>query len=278
MRKCLGLLFAILIMVGGFSATSRADATMAGSGQSYVPGYLSDVRGERADPSVEFVIMPLSTTTAKNPLYDRIFTNKLKRDFIRNYRNTFGYTEYEQIQSASNQFGNVVSDLSNRFVPIDTYISKQNQFGHYMLNALAEYHIDNYFKHSQSLRTVYKVQKKLSHVQYKTKTGGKVNLQYQLASNTAILTYKKPNEKFHKELDFQVGGQANTVLRLGYDVSHRVNLQTDIQFEDAIVSVIATRQMRDNLSTNVTLQTIAKSQDVNTPPQDRLLFGLSWND
>lgn len=103
-------------------------------------------------------------------------------------------------------------------------------------------------------------------------------MRYQLASNTATISLTKPNEKFHKSLDFQVGGQANTVLQLGYDLTHRVNLQTDLQFEDEILTFIASRNMGNNLSTNITLQSIAKDQNPYTPKQNLILVGLSWND
>ncbi len=264
----------VLGLLIGSSPKSWADNAPNGA----VPGYLSDVRGERNDPSVEFVIMPLPAPHVSTKLYNKIFTKKLKQDFINNYRKTFGYTEYEQIQSASNQYQNVESSVSDHFIPVDNYITEQRQFGQYMLNALVEYHVDNFFKHSKSLRKVYQVQKKLSHVEYKTKSGEKLQMRYQLASNTATISLTKPHEKFHKSLDFQVGGQANTVLQLGYDLTHRVNLQTDLQFEDEILTFIASRNMGNNLSTNITLQSIAKDQNPYTPKQNLILVGLSWND
>ncbi len=267
------ILFAIAVMT---ARQVRADS--AANPDGWAPGYLSDVSGEQADSSQDFVILPPPAPKETTKLYDKIFTDKLKRDIIDNYRKTFGYTEYEQIQMASNQFGDAQSDLSNRLMPMDQYIAEQKSFGQYMLNAMAEYHIDNYFKHSASLKQVYAAQKKLSKIEYQAKDGAKLKMKYDIASGAAIITYNKPHDKFHKQLDVQVSGQANTVLKLDYDLNHRVNLESDLQFEDEIMTLTATRHYQGNLSTNVSLQSINREVDMWTPPQNRILLGLSWND
>ncbi len=258
--------------------TGSADNSTTGSTDSSTSGYLSDVNGERADRSQEFVILPPPAPQETTKLYDKIFTDKLKENLVNNYRKTFGYTEYEQIQTASNQFGNAESDISNRLLPMDQYIAEQQSFGRYMINAMAEYHLDNYFKHSSTMKQVYATQKKLSNVQYETASGAKLKVQYDLASSTATITFNKPHTKFHKTLDVQVGGTANTILRLGYDVNHRVNVESDVQFEDEIVTLTANRHLEGNFNTNVSLQSINKDQDIYTPKQNRILVGLSWND
>lgn len=259
-------------------SNSTGNSTSSTSTDGTAPGYLSDVSGERADRSQEFVILPPPAPQETTKLYDKIFTDKLKENLINNYRKTFGYTEYEQIQTASNQFGSAESDISNRLLPMDQYIAEQQSFGRYMINAMAEYHLDNYFKHSATMKQVYAAQKKISNVQYQTASGAKLKVQYDLASSTATVTFNKPHSKFHKALDVQVGGTANTILRLGYDVNHRVNLESDVQFEDEIVTLTANRHLEGNFNTNVSLQSINKDQDIYTPKQNRILVGLSWND
>src|SRR6185312_16412809 len=114
------ILIAILVMAAG-QLWAADDSGLSSDGSS--PGYLSDVSGERADNSQEFVILPPPAPEDSTRLYDKIFTDKLKKDIVDNYRKTFGYTEYEQIQMASNQFGEAQGDLSNRLMPMDQYIS-----------------------------------------------------------------------------------------------------------------------------------------------------------
>jgi hypothetical protein len=260
-----------------FAATGIAHAADMEDLEQH-PGYLSDVGDERSDVSQEFIILPMPDPADKTKLIDQIFTQKLTNDLSKQYRTTFGYTEYEQVEYTSNRFVDVTSDDSNRLTPVNEYISLQNSYGKYMIRAIADYHVDNYLKNNHDLKTIYETKQKLSNMEYKTSSGQKIKVRYNIANGTTTVSMEKPEEKFHKSVDFQVGTSPNTVARMSYDFTKTVNVEQNYAYENQTYSLIAKRKLRANLSTSVTFQDFGKDVNTTTPKQTRLLFGVSWND
>lgn len=243
------------------------------------PGYLSDVSEERGDPSHEFVIMPLTDPADKVKLIDKIFTEKLKLDLIKQYRETFGYTEYEQINNTSSRFTDAQSADSNRLTSTDDFLAKQNQFGNYMMKKMAEYHVDNYMKSNHDLKAVYETKQKLSNIEYKTSNGSKLKMRYDLASNTATFSLEKPEERFHKSIDVKLTSTApNTIARASYDITKVLRIESNYGIEQEISTLILSRRLAPNLMVSMTAQSLQKDIDALTPQQNRLLLGMSWND
>lgn len=238
------------------------------------PGYLADVSEERYQITREVVIAPL-LTTEKTRLVDQIFTEKMSREFSKEFRHRFGYTEFEQLSFTSNRF--VESNESGRLVPVDEYIEQQEDFGLYMAKELTEYHVDNYLKGNPSTREVYRVKEKISNVEVATKTGYKLKLRYKISSNRMTLKAEKPNERFHQQVDMKVS-EWNPTIRLSYDVAPTVRLGTDYTIEDEILSVRGEKRLTASLSTSITGQAYNKELDASTPKQNRVLLGLSWTD
>src|SRR6185437_2710080 len=101
-------------------------------------------------------------------------------------------------------------------------------------------------------------------IEYKTESGQKVKVRYNLANNTATISLEKPNEHFHKSLDVQFSNSADTILRLSYDYTKKVSFESDSDVQNAIFTLIATRHIRSNLSANITMQSYQK--DLNYVP------------
>ncbi len=240
------------------------------------PGYIDDVREERADPSREVIIMPLPETRA--PLFmDRLVPEKLSKSFVQEFRNRFGYTEYEQIEVESNRFTDV-GESEGRLTPVNEYIAKQEAFGRYMMAKLADYHVNYYLKNNKNTRTIYEVKQKLSNIEVKDKSGYKYKMSYDIASNRLALVMEKDKEVFHRSIDTSLGGSRITSLRLGYDVSKTVTIKSDYGIENEAFTVQGRKALTSSLATTLTGQSFLKDQSVDVPKQERVLVGLSWND
>ena len=237
------------------------------------PGYLDNVAEERAQVTREVVIVPFVNETSTE-LMDEIFTEKMSKEFSKEFRNRFGYTEFEQLSFTSNRF--VESGDSGQLVPVDEYIDKQEDFGQYMAKELTEYHVDKYLRGNKATRNVYKVKEAISNVEVKTKAGYKFKFRYKLSSNRATFKMEKPNEKFHKQFEVKSNGD-NPTVKLAYDVSKTVVIGTDYAIDDEVLSVRGEKRLTDSLRTSITGQSFNKDVG-DTPKQERVLLGLSWND
>lgn len=241
------------------------------------PGYLDSVEGERDQISREVVIVPPLLTQETN-LYDRIFTSKLSREFSTEFRYRFGHTEFEQISFVFNpriEMGGTTTPL----ISADDYIEQQEQFGQYIAKELTEYHVNNYLKGNPKTREVYKVKERITNAEFKAGNSGyKFKYRYRLSANRIILRLEKPNQKLHPEMNLTPSGNLSPTLRIGYDVTKTINVRTDYQVEENILSVQGRKQLTASLSTSLTGQNYGKNLNESLPKQQRILLGLSWND
>lgn len=253
-----------------FLATLVAQVVRADSELPH-PGYLDDVREERYQVTREVVIVPPSNPEEAR-LVDRIFTEKMSKEFSREFRDRFGHTEFEQLEFTTNRAAEPMD--SGRTIPQQEYVDKQEEFGQYMAKELIEYHVDQYLKGNRSTRTVYKVKETISNVEVATESGYKFKFRYKLASNKITLNMIRPNERFHKQVDFK--GE-NATVRLAYDVNKTVRIGTDYAVQDEILAVRGEKRLAANLITSITGQSYQKDVG-DTPKQDRILLGLHWAD
>ncbi|MEQ1664097.1 MAG: hypothetical protein ABL927_01825 [Bdellovibrionales bacterium] len=237
------------------------------------PGYVWNVVEERAQVVHEVIIAP-DISTNKIRLVDEIFTQKLSKEFSKEFRNRFGYTEFEQLQFTSDR--TVQAGVTGRLVPVAEYLDKQEKFGQFMGKELTEYHVDKYLRSGKNTRKIYEVKQKISNVEVKTASGSKLKLKYRLSSNRLNVILERPSEKFHKQIEMAPNGTEATI-RLGYDLSKTISFGTDLAIQDQSYGVQAIKRLTRSLSTSITGQSFQKTIG-STPKQNRLLVGLSWND
>ncbi len=270
----LTLLLLALFSVG--VAVSLSSVAQAEDLEYNHPGYIDDVRQERDDPSHEVVILPLAEINSPL-LMEQIVPDQLSKSFVKEYRNRFGYTEYEQIAVESNRFADI-GESEGRLTPVNEYITKQESFGRYMMAKLADYHVNYYLKHSSNTRKIYEVKQKLSNIEVKTESGYKYKLAYDIASNRLELKMQRDKEVFHRSIDTTLSSSRATTVRLGYDISKTVTVKTDYAIEPEVLTLQGKKALTAALATTLTGQSFRKDQSPDTPKQDRVLIGLSWND
>jgi hypothetical protein len=241
------------------------------------PGYLNSVEDEKYQVTEEVVIMPYKETYGLT-LRDKIFTEKLTKDFRKEYEDRFGRTEAEQLESSSNRFVETID--SGRLVPYNEHIKEQEKFGNYIFKELAEYHIDNYLRSDRSTRGIYEVKEKISNISVETAQGYKLKIKYKLSSNNVEFSMMKPKQKFHPRFVVNLS-ELSTLdgarLFLNYELEKNLQLESNYIFDQEIYAVGLSRRVTPALRTSVTAQRLDKQIGTN-PPQDRILFGLTWND
>jgi hypothetical protein len=204
-----------------------------------------------------------------------MISQKLSQDFSREFRKRFGHSEFEQLEFTSNRF--VETTEFGRLVPVNEYIDKQKKFGQYIGKEFTEYQVDNYLKSSANTRTIYDVKEALSNVEVATKSGYKFKIKYKIASNRVIMKMQKPNQKIQNEVEMNFKGE-DARIRLAYLATKTVRLETDYTVDDEITSLRAIKSLNPKLSTSITGQSFNKDVDAETPKQERILLGLTWND
>lgn len=264
------LLIQALVIIGAIFVASVAwseDAEFAH------PGYIEDVADERLQVTREIVIVPYQEPVGVSVM-DKIFTEKMTKEFSREFRYRFGYTEFEQLEFTSNRI--VESSDSGRQVQFEDYLEKQEDFGKYLAKELTEYHVDNYLKGNRSTRGIYKAKQAISNIQVNTEGGYKFKIRYKITTNRVQAQLEKPGEKFHKSVDTKLDG-SEAVVHLVYDVTKTVAVGTDSDVVNEMYALRGVKRLSPELSTSITAQSFTRDLG-DTPKQDRILLGLNWND
>lgn len=238
------------------------------------PGYLSDTSGERYQVSREVVIVP-PESKSETSLRDKIFAEKLTKEFTQRYEERFGRTRAEQIFSTPSQFFETEVQ-PGIFRTADEDAQEQKDFGSFMLKRTVEYHIDRWMKESPSARPVYELKERISNVNVEVRPGYKLRFKYSLSSNDMDIYLKNPYS-IENRLRLRMGSGfgpsdvKQTVVYLGYPVTKKVRMRTDYTVENQDYNVSAIRQLGNRWSTSVT-----GGETVSTG--ERVLVGLGWRD
>jgi hypothetical protein len=154
------------------------------------PGYLSEVKSEKDQRFYEVFIF--ATPAVKTPpISELIFNEKLSREFREKYREKFGQIDTSTIIYQPTKFS-VLDENRGAVLKVETDNQERKQFGEFMVKRLIEWHVDNYFKTEPSMRPVYELKEKLSHVQVEVTKETRLNAQYSFSDNTLDLIVDGP--------------------------------------------------------------------------------------
>lgn len=240
-------------------------------------GYVSDVADERSKRDVEMVMLE-KRKDEPPPLSERIFNEKLSKEFVFQYQYRFGQTAIEQsINNPSRSDG--YSYYTGETLTLTRYQEEQRNFAAYMGRRLTEFHIDNYAKNDPSLRPVYEMKDKISNLNMNVRKW-KVKWKYNFAGPNMDVTFENPygvEAKVRAEMTGLVSNPDEMVYTLAYPVTPRVRIKLLHNTWDGLSQFITTRQMTKSISMSFTASQDTKRQG-RTVQQDLLLVGLAWSD
>lgn len=228
--------------------------------RNYAPhtGYTETIEGERETESrdVELVLPPPPIGLSWR---DRIFNEKLSKEFREKYDEKFGRTNIEKIYYSPNRstYYNDVYGLKG--TPQD--ISNERRgFGDYMVRRLTEYHVDDYLKNDPAARPIYEVKEAVSNIRVEVQQF-RFDMQYSIAGNTFDLIVVNPYVKTAKlrlQMDPGAFGPStidDAIMELGRPITKTVAMSAYWSTGEGVLKLVTTKAMENNVSTSLTLST-----------------------
>lgn len=240
-------------------------------------GYVEDVRAERTDDAKDLVWV--AKPDEGPTLRDRIFNEKLSREFRERYEQRFGRTEIERISLAPNRLSYYNDVYGMKGTPQELS-DERRKFGEFMVRRLAEWHIENYAKSDPKVRPVWEAKEKISNIKVEVATF-KFDAQYSIAGNTFDLRMKSPwlDSKVTLLMNpeqFGPGPIDETLISLVKPVTSKYTVEGRWKITDGIASVIHYYPVTPAWAGTMT--TSAAIQDGGTSPRETIwLAGASRN-
>ena len=242
-RTMIKLLVA-LIGISIFTAPAFGDPSPLGEHR----GYTDDVANEPRTDFPSFVAIPYQEEQSET-LHERIFDDRLTKEFQIRYEEEFGRTAAEQFYNVPNPCTEF-EYTPGTVVTVEEDSRRQREYGNFVIRRLTEYHLDRYFKNSEDLKPVYELKEKASNVQLKTKQGFGVKLRYSLSGSSFRAQILNP---YKVDARVVLRDSDRLILSLGYPVSPIYRVDSFYESRDQQVSLIGTKQWAPGLSTNIQL-------------------------
>lgn len=241
-------------------------------------GYLESTVEEREAVFSDLEVVPQPMSDGPS-LRERIFNEKLSKEFNDEYYEKFGRTEAERVYYSPNRFTYYNDAFGLRGSPQEVS-DERKRFGEYMVRRLAEFHIDDYMKNDPSARTLYEIKERVSNVKVEVNQF-KFDMQYGLAGNTFDMVVGNPwlsVAKLRLQMDpasFGPGQVDEMIITLGRPITQRIKVESYWAMTDGIVSLVGTRKLSETLSTTLTASTFTKETGTSTR-ESLYLSGVSY--
>ena len=151
-------------------------------------GYVSDVSRERSEDARDLIW--IQNPAANGNLQNRIFNEKLSREFRERYEQRFGQTEIERVFLAPNRTSYYNDAYGQKGSPQEMQ-AERRKFGEFMVRRLAEWHVENYAKTDPQARVVWEAKEKISN--YKIEVASfRIDAQYSISGNILDIQMVNP--------------------------------------------------------------------------------------
>ena len=242
-------------------------------------GYSESVEGEREAEYSDLELLPPLPPKGRS-LHERIFNEKLSKEFRDKYDQQFGHTEIERIYYSPNrasyyndEFGlkGTTQDISN----------ERRAFGDYMLRRLTEFHVDDYLKNDPSARPIYEAKEAISNIRVEVQQF-RFDMQYSISGNTVDVIVVNPylkTAKLRLQMDpgaFGPGEVQDSIVELGRPITGTVSAVSYWSTGDGIVKLVTTKSLNEHLSTSLTLSTFTKDTGKSTR-ESLYLAGIGYS-
>lgn len=221
-------------------------------------GYLLTTQGEREIQVRDMIVV-------QPPLYEgptlreRIFNDKLSKEFRDRYEEKFGRTEAERVYYSPNRTTYYDDVYGLKGTPQDINDEKR-RFGDFMLRRLVEHHVDAYLKEEPKMRPVLEVKERISNVRVEV-AQFRLDIAYSIAGNSMDLKLVNPwlpTTRLRLQMDpgrFGPGPVEESIFSLGRGITKTISLEGHYYITDGIVSIVGRKSLTDNLGTSLTAST-----------------------
>lgn len=180
---------------------------------------------------------------------ERMFDPALKKDITSRYREQFGRTEAEIIQTRTPYLNSNFSEGASITFNEEEYQKQQRKFGNYIAKRLVEYHFEKEAKENPDLRGVYEAKQTIENA---SASVGRIKIRgrYRIASNS-IITYIR-NPWLDLEARFELSSGGGAVYSVGRDLGKGYSFVSDYYPEDPRLDIIGRKKVTDALSLSLT--------------------------
>lgn len=212
-----------------------------------------------------------------------IFTDKLIYEFEQRYQDTFGYVPMNQQILAMNHYTEVSYHPGERVSVIEDGTRKQ-VYGEFIVKRLSEYHIDDYAKKNENLKSAYQVKQKLSNYDMQLSSGYKVEMRYLLSQNALNFVVRNPFNIFTRysilmdRASFGPSRVTEQVLEFGYSLSKKTRLRSYFKSNAGTFSVVGEKRISSDITAAVTGKTYVnggKYPEGSTLDRESLIFSVT---
>ncbi|HMN68825.1 MAG TPA: hypothetical protein PKC28_09840 [Bdellovibrionales bacterium] len=266
------LFLALTVWCSAAFAVEDAADPSSGFGNHY--GYTFNVQEERDKRDLEMVMIDEPAPLGP-PISEKIFNEKLSKDFQTQYQYRFGLTPIEQAINAGGPTEEYNYSTGDNATVIDR-AKKQEQFGEYMARKLIEYHVDDWARNDPDFRPVYAVKDKISNVNMQVSKGYKFKWKYNFAGPYMDFRLENPYDvdmKLRVEMSGVVSEPNEYIFSFSYRATKKVHLTTEYRHEDGLYQFIVTRALAPNMSMSLSTLTDTRMEG---PSVNQDLVMLSW--
>lgn len=235
------------------------------------PGYLATVDRERDTEPRDFV--PIQPPPPLGPtLNQRLFNDKLVKEFRDRYEEKFGRTEAEQIYNSPNRFSYFNDFYGFRGTPQELNDEKR-RYGEFVLRRLLEYHVDEYAKNEPKVRPLWETKERLKEVRVEV-ASFRVDVQYSIAGNTLDLKFQNPYTSMARvRMEMDSGNEVT--FSLGRNLTRTISAEMHYEVNDGLLSFIQRREIGPRLGISFSEQTTVTDSG-ETPRGSTYLAGLTF--
>lgn len=246
-----------------------------------IEGYVWDLKEEDRSEGENMALIPPPRPLAEVELKDKIFDERLTREFSEGYKTKFGYTNAEVTKNFvpqtlttgdSARFSDEVQDTQN----------KQREFADYMFRRLAEYHVDKFFKTEPNLAAVYQLKEKLSNVDVRVSENVKMNANYSFGANVLSARMETPLVTAGARVEmnpssFGPSDVQEIIGSLARAVTPTLIIESYYRFQSQVLSLVAKKHVATALETTLTASSEYKAPPAHPNDKDnRILAGLTY--
>jgi hypothetical protein len=217
-------------------------------------GYLNEqaIIAERGREESDLVI--IAPLPAEQTLQERLFNEKLSKEFRDRYEQKFGRTDAERIYYSPNRT-TYYNDMYYRGSPQEL-TDERKRFGDYMIKRLVEYHVEDYMKNDPRGKVLYTIKERVSNVGVQVQKF-RFDMRYEIAGNTMDFIVKNPyldTSKVRLQMSqgaLGPGPVEETIVTIAKNITPTVTVESYWVTPITKMSFVVRKALSSTLSTNV---------------------------
>lgn len=244
--------------------------------------YISSIEDDREEVVSNLVLIPnpMPATLGSDFRQNYVFNSTLHREITQRYRETVGYTTAELLLS-NPVYANEYTPISDtRSLSIDNQ-NRNRDFGQFVMRRAGEYHLENYFKSDEDLRSVWELKEQISNYEFKVSEYFNVKTNYSFSGNyfTTELQNSFLPSRVVVEMNKASFGPSTIdeiLTSVSKGITESVNFSSYYRWYRQVWQTSFSKGLTPNLGTSATVTYAFKDQPEIQARDNSLILGLNY--